>query len=62
MQIVLFDSDIRAMPRKLREELLDFLLRGNAAFAPAARMSPQEARLVEGLAELGSKPNKSLEP
>jgi len=51
VQIVLFDSDIRAMPRKLREALLDFLLRGNAAIAPA-RMSPQEARLVEGLAEL----------
>jgi len=51
VQIVLFESDIQAMPQKLRDALLDFLLRGSAA-PLLTQVSPQEAALAEGLAVL----------
>jgi len=51
VQIILLESDIRAMPQKLRDALLDFLFRGNMA-PLLATVSPHEAELAEGLAVL----------
>lgn len=52
MQIILFESDIRAMPQSLRDALFDFLLRGKSA-PLGAEIGPQQAVLAEGLAVLG---------
>ena len=51
MQIVLFESDIEAMPQKLRDALLDFLLQRNA-LPLLTKIRPQEAALAEGLVVL----------
>jgi hypothetical protein len=52
VQIVLSESDIRAMPPSLRDALFDFLLWGKTA-PLGAELGPQQAALAEGLAVLG---------
>jgi hypothetical protein len=51
VQIVLFESDIRAMPQELRDALLNYLLQGKAV-SLLTRVNPREAALIEGLAVL----------